>query len=94
MSRELYRGAGATPEGYRTLKRLGVRTIVDLRELHPDSESLRGLGLYYAHIPMNPADIDDDEVAQFLQVVLSPRYQPAFVHCKAGADRTGVVVAI
>lgn len=94
VSRNLYRGAAAEATGYRVLKVMGVRTIVDLQEFHSDVRALRGLGLRYAHIPMNPAEIEDDEVAAFLQVARDPDCQPVFVHCKAGSDRTGVVVAI
>ncbi|MBU0608845.1 MAG: tyrosine-protein phosphatase [Armatimonadetes bacterium] len=94
VSRNLYRGAGADAVGYRALKAMGVRTIVDLQQFHSDHRALQGLGLNYVHIPMNPAEIDDDEVAAFLQVVRNPELQPVFVHCRAGSDRTGVVVAI
>ncbi len=94
VSRNLYRGADADAVGYRTLKLMGVRTIVDLQEFHSDRQALQGLGLRYVHIPMNPSELDDDEVAAFLQVVRDPDCQPVFVHCKAGSDRTGTVVAI
>lgn len=94
VSRNLYRGAVPTHAGYLMLRTLGVRTVVDLRELHAGLKSLQGTGLYYVRIPMNPAEIDDDEAAAFLQVVRHPDYQPVFVHCKAGSDRTGTVVAI
>jgi protein tyrosine/serine phosphatase len=73
---------------------MGVRTIVDLQEFHSDLRALRGLGLRYVHLRMNPAEIEDGEVAAFLQVVRDPDCQPVFVHCKAGSDRTGVVVAV
>jgi protein-tyrosine phosphatase len=29
-----------------------------------------------------------------LKVIVTPDYQPVFVHCQAGKDRTGLVVAV
>jgi tyrosine-protein phosphatase SIW14 len=29
-----------------------------------------------------------------MKVILTPEYQPVFVHCQAGKDRTGLVVAV
>jgi len=94
VSRNLYRGGAADAVGYRTLKQMGVRTIVDLQEFHSDLSALKGLGLRYVALPMNPAEIEDEDVAMFLQVVRDPACQPIFIHCRAGSDRTGVLVAI
>lgn len=94
ISRNLYRGGASTTVGYRTLKQMGVRTIVDLQEFHSDLSALEGLGLRYVALPMNPAEVEDEEVARFLQIVRDPDCQPVFVHCRAGSDRTGVVVAV
>lgn len=94
VSRNLYRAAAADRAGYLAARALGVRTIVDLRELHTDRPNLAGTGLLYVRVPMNAAEIDDEEVADFLRVVRNPDYQPVLVHCTAGSDRTGVVVAI
>ncbi|MEN6642701.1 MAG: tyrosine-protein phosphatase [Armatimonadia bacterium] len=94
VSRNLYRGAAADALGFRTLKLMGVKTVVDLRQFHSDLPLLKGTGLQYYYLPANPSEIDDDEVAQFLRIVRNPDNQPVFVHCTAGSDRTGVMVAI
>lgn len=94
VSRNLYRAAAASRTGFVQLKAMGVRTIVDLREAHSDLPDLQGLGLKYAHIPLNPARLRDEEAADFLHVVRDPDYQPLLVHCTAGSDRTGVMVAV
>jgi tyrosine-protein phosphatase SIW14 len=94
VSRNLYRAAAADRAGFLGLKQMGLKTVVDLREAHSDLPDLRGLGLYYVHLPVNPAHVENEEVADFLHVVRDPDYQPFFVHCTAGSDRTGVMVAI
>jgi protein tyrosine phosphatase (PTP) superfamily phosphohydrolase (DUF442 family) len=94
ISEDLCRGAQPTREGFVELQKMGVRTIVNLRETRTDRLRMKGLGLQYIHIRFNPAGPTDAEVATFMQVVRTPVNQPAFVHCLAGSDRTGTVVAI
>ncbi|MGH9902136.1 MAG: fused DSP-PTPase phosphatase/NAD kinase-like protein, partial [Pyrinomonadaceae bacterium] len=36
----------------------------------------------------------DEQVERVLAIVNAPENQPAFVYCKRGGDRTGVVVAV
>ena len=90
----LYRGAQPTPQGFRKLAQMGVRTVVDLRLLHSDGKALEGTGLGYVHIPVPAWDVDLDDVLKFLKVVGDPGRRPVFVHCEHGADRTGTMVAI
>jgi len=89
----VWRGAQPTAEGFAELKRLGVKTVVNLRALHSDRDELKGLGLNYVHLPMTALIPDDDVVAAFIKVATDPHFRPVFVHCQHGADRTGVVIA-
>jgi len=94
VSRNLYRAAAADQVGYLEARRMGIRTIVDLRQVRTSLPTVVGLGLNYVRIPANPAEIEDDEVADFLHVVRNPDLQPILVHCTYGSDRTGTMVAI
>jgi len=89
----LHRGAQPTAEGFASLKKLGIKTVVNLRLAHSDREMLKGLGLRYVHIPSAAWNPDDDQIARFLAIVTEPKNQPVFVHCEHGADRTGAAVA-
>lgn len=90
----LYRGAQPTAEGLQELKKLGVRTVIDLRESNGNPAKTAELGLTYEHIPMTAFHVKDDSVAQFLRIAGAPDRAPIFVHCKRGADRTGLMCAI
>ncbi len=98
VSETLYRGAQPTPDGFRTLQRLGVRSIVNLRLNHSDLDELHASGVgpgafAYEHIRMAAWDADEAEVLAFLRIATTPSRTPVFVHCEYGSDRTGTMVA-
>jgi protein tyrosine phosphatase (PTP) superfamily phosphohydrolase (DUF442 family) len=94
VSGNLYRGAQPEAEGIAELKRMGVRTIVNLRKLHSDRDEIGGVEIGYEHIGMNAWHPEQEDVVDFLKVVTDSERLPAFVHCQHGADRTGLMVAI
>jgi protein tyrosine/serine phosphatase len=94
----LYRGAQPKSEGYTELKKLGVTTVLNLRDERKHIESERrkveALGMRYVSIPTSGAHgPNHEQVAQFLEFLLQNRGQKIFVHCHYGADRTGVMIA-
>ncbi len=96
VSSTLYRGAQPDPKvtGFEELRKLGIKTVVNLRSLHGESDDVGDAGLQYERINFNPlAAPQDDEIVRFLGVVTHPSRTPAFVHCKHGADRTGTMCA-
>jgi len=94
VSDNLYRGAQPTTEGLQGLKKLGVRTVIDLRESAGNQAMMTELGLTYERIPMTAFHVKDDDVVRFLQIAGDPRHAPIFVHCRRGADRTGLMCAV
>ena len=94
VSDKLYRGAQPTAQGMAELKKLGIKTIVNLRSMHSDRDKIGDTGLSYEHIRMTASDSPDDEdVARFLRIAVDERSGSVFVHCKHGADRTGTMCA-
>jgi protein tyrosine/serine phosphatase len=94
----VYRGAEPGGACLANLARLGVRTIVDLRDdedrTRQERSGAAALGLRYWNLPMSAFGRPSREtVRRVLEVVGAPENQPVFVHCKRGRDRTGVVVA-
>lgn len=90
----LYRGAQPSAEGMRSLERMGVRTVVNLRLTHSDRDELHGTRLAYEHIHFAAWHPEDEDVEAFLRIATDPARRPVFVHCQHGADRTGMMVAI
>jgi protein tyrosine phosphatase (PTP) superfamily phosphohydrolase (DUF442 family) len=94
VSEDLYRGAQPTKEGFRQLKQMGIKTVINLCYLGTDRDDMKGLGLYYCEIPSVPWNPTDAHMAAFLRVMRERKHLPAFVHCQHGADRTGAAVAV
>jgi tyrosine-protein phosphatase SIW14 len=91
----IFRGCQPEPEGYATLKAMGVRTVINLRTRHGEREAVEGAGMRYVEIPMSfLRKADPAVVRKALSVMTDPANQPVFVHCSVGRDRTGVVVAV
>lgn len=94
VSDDLYRGAQPTAEGFRQLKAMGVKTVIDLRFFYNDREKIAGTDLAYEEIPMNAWHAEDEDAVRFLQLVSDRSRAPFFVYCHHGADRTGLMCAI
>jgi protein tyrosine phosphatase (PTP) superfamily phosphohydrolase (DUF442 family) len=93
------RGSQPARGGISTLKRLGVKTIVDLRSPYDYSEEVKAAaevsGLNYQRVPMsvwNPPT--DDEAQKFVSIVSDATNGPFFVFCADGLNRTGEMTAI
>jgi len=91
----IFRGAQPKPEGYATLKAMGVRTVINLRTRHGEREAVEAVEMRYVEIPMNfMKNIDPVAVRKALSVMTDPANQPVFLHCSRGKDRSGVVAAV
>lgn len=97
MDERFYRGAQPEPGDYQSLKDLGVKTVIDLRNDPTDYEksSVEALGMKYINIPMSGwKSPKDSDLEAFLKLANDPETGVFFVHCKAGIHRTGVAGAV
>jgi len=83
----LYRGAQPTPEGFRSLAALGVKTVIDLREAGSravaEKHTVEGDGMIYINIPFAGLGAPSDEqVGKVLAIFNDPAAGPVFVHWK------------
>lgn len=99
VNAELYRGGQPTEAGVAELKRLGIKTIIDLRDNDGRARNeevwAKAAGLRFVNIPLSnlfgPAD---KTVATVVEQINRAENQPVFLHCKRGSDRTGTIVAV
>jgi protein tyrosine/serine phosphatase len=95
VSSGIYRGAQPEREGYATLKNMGIRTVVNLRSQHSEREEVKAAGMRSVEIPINAfKGLNSEVINKVINVMTNPEYQPVFIHCKLGEDRTGAFVAI
>ena len=97
ISEHLYRGAQPDATGIQSLKKLGVKLIVNLRMpgdcWKPEAAEAAANGILYTNIPMSGAARPRDEQVQQILGLFDSYPGPVFVHCQHGCDRTGTVVA-
>ena len=94
-----YRGAQPVGADYADLKRLGVKTVINLigdEDLDTrEQRSVEAQGMRYIYIPMSTRKAPTQtQIEQFLTIVNDAASQPVYVHCVGGRHRTGVMTAV
>jgi protein tyrosine/serine phosphatase len=104
VDERLYRGAQPDAAGFKYLRELGVRTVINLRmaadAVKTDERRIvEGLGMRYVNLPVEDGNfftrdrtIPDDAIREFFTTLDTEGAGPVFVHCHRGADRTGAIV--
>ncbi|MBS1174492.1 MAG: hypothetical protein H6R05_623 [Burkholderiaceae bacterium] len=103
VSPVLYRSAQPTAEGLNLLNQnlavsyglpSEIKTVVNLRNNAGDDALVVPTGVRYEQIPFDTWQVKEADVVRFLKIVRNPTNQPVLLHCKHGADRTGMMTAI
>jgi tyrosine-protein phosphatase SIW14 len=97
VNENYYRGSQPLAEGFMRLKKLGVKTVIDLRKDSEPEEpaEVRAAGMQYFNIPLKASrPATEEQTAYFLKLVNDPGNWPVYVHCKGGRHRTGALTAI
>ena len=89
----VYRSEQPTRKGFEEIRAKGIKTIINLRDDHPDAASIGGLGFELVEIPMKAWRFSEDDIVKALRAIQAGP-KPVLVHCQWGADRSGVVMAM
>ncbi len=94
----IYRGAQPPSTSFVNLARLGVKTILDLRDepgqIRDEKRDVEAAGMRFVSIPMHGLSAPtEQQIATALDVLNDASAAPVFVHCRRGCDRTGTVIA-
>lgn len=92
-----YRGSQPTGNEFAELKKLGIKTVINLRKdsQQNSGDLARAAGLQYVSIPLTTKRAATSEQTEyFLRLVNDRSNWPVFVHCKGGRHRTGEMTAI
>jgi protein-tyrosine phosphatase len=95
----LYRGAQPAEKGFELLRMMGVDIIVDFRNekdlIERERQAVEARHISFVSIPWSPFhDPTTEQVRQFFQILREHPDKRIFVHCEAGADRAGTMVAL
>jgi protein tyrosine phosphatase (PTP) superfamily phosphohydrolase (DUF442 family) len=88
--------SGSSPEGeegFRSLKTLGIKTIISVDGAKPDVATARKFNLRYAHIPFGYDGIPRDQVLRLAKAVRELQ-GPVYLHCHHGKHRGPTAAAV
>lgn len=97
VNEAIFRGAQPDEAGIANLRRLGVRTIINLRLRNDtwvgEEAAARAHGIGYISVPFQGLGAPTDAQVEQVLALIDSSPAPVFVHCEHGADRTGTIVA-
>jgi tyrosine-protein phosphatase SIW14 len=95
VSPNLFRGGQPGADGLKSLKKMGVNIIVDMRGTKSahEQQAVKELGMKYVAIPWHCPFPADPIFARFLKLIQKNPKKKIFVHCRLGDDRTGMAIA-
>jgi len=94
----LYRGGQPTLDGFSSLRAMGVGMVVNFRDERAETEiekrQVESLGIKYVGIPFSANHKPPtNQIVEFLDLLRANPSTKIFVHCRRGADRTGLMIA-
>jgi protein tyrosine/serine phosphatase len=94
ITKNLYRSEQPTAEGMKNLEKLGIRTVINLRAFSDDEDEVKGTNLRRERLRIYTWSVDDKHVIEVMRFLANDANGPFLIHCKHGADRTGLMSAM
>lgn len=92
LSPKLYRSGQPGNDGFKALEKLGLKSVLNLREYHNDASKAEHTGLRLYRMKLAAGKVTRKELMDCL-LIISSAPKPILVHCWHGSDRTGIVCA-
>jgi protein tyrosine phosphatase (PTP) superfamily phosphohydrolase (DUF442 family) len=90
----LYRGGAPSDRALRTLSKMGVNIVIDLRgSRESENREASRLGMQYIPLPWHCPFPKDAVFSRFLTILRDNPGKKVFVHCRLGDDRAGMMIA-
>ncbi|MDN3656484.1 tyrosine-protein phosphatase [Ferruginibacter paludis] len=93
LNDSIYRSEQPRKKAFQDLSVMGIKSVLNLRNDFSDSDLLSSTTIQGFRVSMKGGHFSDAEIVAALKILLSAP-KPLLVHCKHGADRTGVVIAM
>ena len=75
-------------EGFETLQKMGIKTIISVDGATPDLKRAKAHGLRYVHLPIGYDTVTTERQQQLAQAISNVE-GPIFMHCHHGKHRSG-----
>lgn len=93
VNEEIYRSEQPESSSNEELKKLGIKTILNLRDDKSDSLIFLNSDFNLINVKMDARRFKSKDVIKALEALKSAP-KPILIHCKHGSDRTGLIVAL
>jgi len=93
LSDGIYSGSAPEGEGFATLKKLGIKTIITVDGTKPNVQGAKKFGLRYVHLPFGYDGIPRKQALALVKAA-SKLPKPIYVHCHHGMHRGPAGAAI
>ncbi|HBX49465.1 MAG: hypothetical protein A2275_16695 [Bacteroidetes bacterium RIFOXYA12_FULL_35_11] len=93
ISEDVHRSEQPSKNTFKKLEEAGIKSVLNFRLYHTDNDEAKNTKIDLYHIRMDASKIKDDEVIEALKIMKKAK-KPILIHCKHGADRTGVMSAM
>lgn len=88
----VYRSGQPHKKDMKRLEQIGVKTIINLRNVIDDKQEIKGTSLIQLRIPMRAKKITYEDIVTTMCAIETAE-KPVLIHCLHGSDRTGCMVA-
>lgn len=94
LSNDFYRSAQPESGGFKSAEKLGIKTIISIRETGKDADldEEEPTDIKLIHLPLSTTKVTKEDVGRVLREVHLAE-KPVLIHCRHGSDRTGLISA-